>query len=75
MIDPQTAQLSWTNLPSGFSLEEVDAQARKAAPDAKHRFIYQFVTVIVAQSTDRFFRLRQTSIEVCLPIRARWPHR
>src|SRR6185503_13218827 len=66
MIDPQTAQLSWTNSPSGFNLEETDALSPTnswrpyiQAPTLQNNQL--FVTVIVAQSTDRFFRLRQTS--------------
>ncbi|MEO8428355.1 MAG: hypothetical protein ABI651_14690, partial [Verrucomicrobiota bacterium] len=68
MIDSQTAQLSWTNFPSGFSLEEADAlpptnswRAYNQAPTFQNNQF--FITLIVAKSTDRFFRLRQTSSE------------
>jgi RHS repeat-associated protein len=68
LVDPQSAQLSWTNLPSGFRLEEADALSPTNAwnvysqgPTLQNNQF--FVTVVVAPSANRFFRLRQSSTD------------
>ncbi|PYK02282.1 MAG: hypothetical protein DME23_02000, partial [Verrucomicrobia bacterium] len=67
VLDPQTAELSWTNTPGGFALEETDALSttnlwEPYSPGPTLQNNQFIVTVNIEPSTNRFFRLRQTSI-------------